>query len=222
MKKYNFQPEELIPPYTAICPMPTSIDDIIYCGDGNIQQLIRLHREWESRMRRRLDNPKSLKRGDEKEQIAITGRKIACLTELKKGADQKPVFPMLRAWNHFNEGDKVICYVVNWPDDYDIPLVADSDWVFGEILGAPSYIGSRYPIRFVTRVHGGEFLEGHGGTFTVIDPCLLHRWEYEYLAENIDYVVRWSRNVEKPRVEERFSLVPGGMLARFGVDLESL
>jgi hypothetical protein len=210
MAKRQFQPFELVPTEPAIVFSPTSIDDLINLGSGNLAQMIRYHRREERRLRATLATYQHLATGNEKERLAVVRSKIGRLAHLKNNAPYRPIFPVYRPMDHFNEGDIVVGFVGNWPKNSPT-LTTSKNWVTGSVIGGPSFTGTRYPVMFDEQVHTGHYLAGHGCDFFVTDPRLQHIDEFTFLLENADYSRLWcAQTVE-------YAMAPPAMLEYYGL-----
>lgn len=183
----------LLPTDVDLDPIPGSIEALLELGSENIQYLIRQHRRREKELRGQMNKkPTEVVRNHLRMVRSVIGK----LEALKRKAEKKPVFPRFRSsYEHFKEGDPVICFVGDWPTGPETPKkLINLEWVHGTMRGQVSFIGTRYGVRYALQVHDGGYLDGHGGDYFVVDPHVLHVWEYDYLASHPEYLRMWANH----------------------------
>ena len=194
MTKRTFEPHELIPSIPGLAFWPKTLDELLFVGADNLRQMIRHHRKEERLLRQRIENPRYTATAETVEQLSIVRSKIGRLNRLKANApENRPVFPVYRPMTHFLLGHPVICFVGDWPSSASRKQIVQ-DWVSGVIHGGPTFTGTRYAVFTEVAVHIGPYLDGHGCDFSVADPRLLHRWEFEYLIMSPRYNALWMDN----------------------------
>lgn len=192
----NFTAQELMPDQITFKTLPDSINDLIFWGSLNIGRLISYHRNTEKRLRDKLNNPEYNRDITTLEDLDRVRLYIKVLIKMRRQVDKKPVFPMLRTAHHFSDGDLVTCFIGVWQHTADRKIVA-YDWMTGKIVGEPSYIATRITLCLDAPVHANtHFFNGAGMTLFVVDPCLMHNWEFTYLKANLDYFKLWANNHE--------------------------
>lgn len=117
-----------------------------------------------------------------------TDEKIVILLELEKLAEKKPAFPNHRPHDWFNEGDPLVCYIGEW----EKRLLPDKFATAKGILGYRHHDGC-ISVCFDSKVHTGEYLNGHGSGYGMSRPEVMHAWECEYMLKHPDFCNVWLK-----------------------------
>ena len=119
---------------------------------------------------------------------AATDEKITILLELEKRAEKKPAFPDHRPHDWFNEGDPLVCYIGKWQER----LLPDEFATAKGIMGYRHHDGC-ISVFYDSKMHTGDYLDGHGGGYGMSRPEVMHAWEYEYMLNHPDFCNVWLK-----------------------------
>ena len=118
--------------------------------------------------------------------------KIKLLLALIKDAERKPALPDQRPYDWFNIDDPLTCYIGHW----DGRIVQD-DWATAAVIDGYRHHEGCVSVRYDSRVHDGEYLEGHGGGYGMSRPEVMLTWEFDYLREHPDFAHIWVHGASK-------------------------
>lgn len=176
-EKYGrFEVVDIIPKYWDLTT--SNVEELIFLGKFTIHEM---NRFW-----RKTRNSLSLKaREEEKQQIKD---KIKFLDDIEKQAEKKPLIPCFRPCDWFEVNDIVVCCVGNWKG-----CALSDNFVFAKIIQDYRYKDGVVSVRCEKRVHLGEYLNGHGISYGLFRPEVMHQWEFEYLLKNLDFAEFWLK-----------------------------
>jgi len=119
---------------------------------------------------------------------------ISYLNILLKTAKNHPVLSNHRKYDHFNLNDKVVCYIGNWNDKGNGPIV-DDKFVEGVVINGYRHHNGCVSVCYDIKIHNGDYLEGRGGGYGSSRPEVMLKSEFEHFLNNMDYVRIWTKNI---------------------------
>lgn len=113
--------------------------------------------------------------------------RIKFLLGLVRQAEKKPALPKRRPYDWFSIGDPVICFVGSWTE-----CIVHTAWAEARVIDDYRHNDGCISVQFTEKVHNGAYLEGHGGTYGLTRPEVMHAWEFDYLRQHTDFARIWA------------------------------
>ncbi len=114
--------------------------------------------------------------------------KIVVLLECEKHAEKKPAFPNYRPYDWFNEGDPVVCFIGALEG-----RIIEDEFATAKVIVSYGHHDGYVSVCFDSKVHSGEYLDGHGRGYGMPRPEVMHVWEYEYMLKHPDFCNLWLK-----------------------------
>ncbi len=116
-------------------------------------------------------------------------KSVRYISNTMKRAEEKPCFASHRPGDWFEIGDKVVCFISK---NLDYAL-KKSVFITGKVVDGYRHRNGCVSVYADEKIHTDSYCNGHGLSFGISRPEVMHEWEYEYLKTHPEYLSVWIK-----------------------------
>lgn len=159
--------------------------NVLLLGKENISYLVNI---MEEDMKSKLNTKKEIKSA------------ITMLKEFGKKSKKKPILPLLREYNHFNVGDKIVVYLRG-----KLKKVSGKKFIKATVIDGFRHHDGLVSFEADEKFSKEDYLQGKGGCVGSYNAEVLLETEFRALINDPDFTKIWLKNTPKTQYSRGFA-----------------